>query len=699
MRKHAIEQLRNLALIGHGGSGKTSLAEAMLFDAGVIERLGATQSGTTVSDSDPDEVARQISISAALLPLEWKGCKLNVMDTPGYADFMGEVIACLRVADAAVLVVDALSGIEVQAERYWHMAVELGLPRLVVLNKLDKEHTDFGRALDEVRRRLRCRAVLLNVPLGDQDRMSGVVDLLTLQAHRPQSAAEQVAEAPAEAKAKAETYREQFVEAAAESDDELTAKYLEEETLSDEEVRHGLRAATLAGGAVPVVCCAATGNLGVISLLDAIIAYLPSPSDRPPAGGINPRTQAEETREASADAPLAALVFKTMADPYAGRLTLFRTYSGVLAADATVYNAKRESRERIAQPFFPHGKGQEAAPAVSAGDVGVLAKLHETLTGDTLCDDGQPILLPAPKFPDPVYSLALRPKSKGDEDKVGSALNRLMEEDPTLRVSNDPRTRETILSGLGDLHLEVTVDRLKRKFGVEVETGAPKVAYLETARTSVRVQGRHKKQSGGRGQYGDVWVILEPLERGGGFEFVNGIVGGVIPRNFIPAVERGVREAMERGVIAGCPVTDIRIRLVDGSHHSVDSSDLAFKIAGSLALQKAVQEADPVLLEPVMEVEVVVPDSMMGDIMGALSGKRGRILGAEPAALMAGGQAVRAHVPLAEMFTYASELRSMTGGRGSYAMKFSHYEELPPHLAQPIISKAQQEREEGREAR
>ena len=694
MRKYTTDQLRNVALVAHGGAGKTSLAEAMLFCAGVTDRLGKVEAGTTLSDSDPDEIERQISIVSALLPCDWRGHKLNLLDTPGYADFMGEVIAGLHVADSVVLVVDGVSGIEVGTERSWQMARDRGLATLIVVNKLDKEHSDFDTALSQARERLGCNPVALQLPIGRQTEFRGVVDLLRQKAVTFHDGKPQEGPVPGDMADAVAAARERIVEAAAESEDALTEKYLEEGTLSDEEVLRGLRVGTLAGVVTPVMCAAAVPNLGATTLLDAIVAWLPSPADRPAIKAHHPQSGAEESRTASTDVPTAAQVFKTTADPYAGKLSFFRTFSGLVHSDTPIFNATQQRSERIGPIMMLRGKTHEAVAGVAAGDIGVVAKLKETTTGDTLCDDRQPVLLLPIAFPDPVIAFSIKAKNKADEDKVGSGLNRLVEEDPTLRVSLDPQTHETILSGMGDLHLEVTVGRLRRKFGVEVETGLPTVAYRETVRGRSRVQGRHKKQTGGRGQFGDVWVRVEPAERGAGFEFVDEVTGGVVPRNFIPAVEKGVREAMERGVLAGYPVVDIRVTLDDGSSHSVDSSELAFKIAGSMALQKGVEEANPVLLEPIMAVEVVTPSEFMGDVMGGLNAKRGRIQGVEQSGA---NQVIKALAPQAEMFTYANELRSMTQGRAAYTMSFSHYEELPDHLAQRVIAEAAERREKERE--
>ncbi|KPJ64705.1 elongation factor G [candidate division KD3-62 bacterium DG_56] len=693
MKKYEAENIRNVALIGHMGAGKTSLCEAMLFTAGVVDRLGSVDGGTTVSDSDPDEIERKISLAVGLLPLEWRDHKINLIDAPGYSDFIGEVIGTLHVCDSCVLVVDAVAGVEVDAERYWAMADERGLGRLIVVNKLDKEHADFERTLTQIREQLGCRPTPLQIPIGEGTSFSGTIDLLRQKAITGTDTAVQEGNPPGDIADAVAKYREQMIEAAAEAEDSLTEKYLEEGGLSDQEVARGLRVAACGGQAVPVLCAAATRPSGARALLDATVSYLPSPADRDPVTGIHPETGAEESRPPSPDVPMATQIFKTAADPYAGRLTYFRTFSGSLHSDATVYNSVRRTRERVGQVYVPRGKAQEAVPAIPAGDIGVVAKLRESTTGETLCDESKPIVLPAIEFPEALLAVSIRAQSKADEDKLGNVLSRLLEEDRTLRVTHDPQTRETILAGMGDLHLSVALDRIQRKFGVAVERGEPAVAYRETIRGEASAQGKYKKQTGGRGQYGDVWVKVEPLERGVGFEFVDHIVGGVVPRNFIPAVEKGIREAMERGIVAGYPVVDLRVTLYDGSYHNVDSSDMAFKIAGSLAIQRAVGEARPALLEPIVSVEVTAPEQYMGDIMGSLNGKRGRILGMEP---VRNNQVIRALVPQAEMFTYANELRSLTQGRASYTMQFSHYEEVPEHLAQRVIDEQRAAREKER---
>jgi elongation factor G len=600
------------------------------------------------------------------------------------------VVAALSVADAVIVVIDATSGVEVQTERYWAWARERGLAAIAVVNKVDREQAEFGRCIEQLSKLPGCRPVPLYLPLGEGEQFEGLVDVMSRQALVYKQGSVSRQPLPAELEPMADEARGKLVEASAEADDELIDKYLEQGELSSEEVWRGLRLGTVSGKIVPLLAANATGCLGDDTLINAILALLPSAAERPAVAATNQKTGQAQMLEPSPEAPLAAFVFKTTADPYAGRLSFLRVWSGTLRSDSTVSNTGRQSRERIGQILVPKGKGQEAVPAVTAGDMGVVAKLHDALTGDTLSDEQQPVVLPGLSFPEPVHSLALHPKTRTDEDRMGQALHRITEEDPTIRVQTASQTRETTISGMGDLHLEVVAAKLKRKFNVELEMGRPKVPYLETFRKKASAQGKYKRQTGGRGQYGDVWVEYEPLPRGAGFEFVDKVVGGVVPKNYIAAVEKGIREAADRGVLARYPVVDIRARLYDGSHHPVDSSDMAFKISGSLSLQNAAAEADPVLLEPIMEVEVQIPEQFMGDIMGDLNSKRGKIMGIEPAGTT---QVVRALVPLAEMFAYASQLRSMTGGRGSYTMKFDHYEEVPPHIAQPLVEQAQKEKE------
>jgi elongation factor G len=692
--KYAIGKMRNVGLISHQGAGKTSLAEAMLYTSGVIDRLGRVDDSTATLDYDPEEQRRKVSISTALAHAEWAGHRVTIVDMPGYFDFVGEVKAGLRVVDSVAVLIDAVSGIEVGTELVWRYADELRLPRMVVVNKMDRENANWANAVASLTEVFGDRIVPVLLPIGQESGFRGVVDLLAGKAYTfagDASGKMTEGDIPADLVGAYNAARERLVEKAAEADDELTMKYLEEGDLSREEIATGLAAGTRSGRLVPVAPCSALKCVGAQKVLETMVSLLPSPADRPAAEGVDPRNNESVARAPSDTAPFSALVYKTMADPYVGRLTLFRVFSGILRSDGHTYNPNRRRSERIGQVYLPRGKQQDAVDHVSAGEIGAVAKLQETVTGDTLCDEAHPIVYEPMQFPSPVYAVAARPKSKGDEEKIGSGLARLTEEDPTVNVNRDAETAQLLVSGMGELQLDILTDRLKRKFGVEVQLSAPRMPYRETIRGSVRAQGRHKKQTGGRGQFGDVWIEMEPLESGQGFEFVDKIFGGSVPRQYIPAVEKGVREAMGEGIVAGYPVTDFRITLVDGSFHPVDSSEMAFKIAGSLAFKKAAAEARPVLLEPIVTIEVMVPDQYMGEVIGDLNKKRGRILGMEPSGRM---QVVRAQAPQAEVSRYAIDLRSITQGRGTFQMQFSHYEEVPGNIAEQVIEKARKAREE-----
>jgi elongation factor G len=687
MKDFKTEDIRNVALVGHGSTGKTSLAEAMLFSSGAVGRLGRVDEGTTVSDFDPDENKRKISINLSLLPCEWKGKKLNIIDTPGYADFVGEMKTGLRAADAAIVVVCAASGVEVGTEHSWAFADERSLPRMVVVNRMDRENADFFQTLSRLQSFFGKRCAPLQLPIGAQSSFEGVVDLLTLKSFRgekesegavPDSLSDQVAR-----------YREQLVEAIAEADDELINKYLEGEELSQEELTRGLRAGIAAGSVVPVLAGAASKGIGTSLILDAIAQYLPSPLDVGEAVAKNANTDQEESLKADAAGPLAALVFKTTADPYVGKLTYLRVCSGTLKGDSQAWNSNKGAAERIGQLFTVRGKSQEPTPQLVAGDIGALAKLAETSTGDTLSNKERPLLLSPASFPAPAFSAAVHPKTKADLDKMGSSLTRILEEDPTLQVHREPDTGETILSGLGEPHLEVTIDKIQRKFGVGLELTIPKVPYKETITASASSEHTHKKQTGGHGQYARVAIRLEPLPRGSGFEFANATVGGVVPKTYVPAVEKGVVEALREGVLAHYPLTDMKVTLFDGKDHPVDSSEMAFKIAGAVALKQGALEARPILVEPIVTLRVVVPEANTGDAMGDLNSKRAKVLGITPQEN--GFSMIEALVPLAEVQRYATDLRSITQGRGHYTLEFSHYEEVPAHQAQKIIDKAKEE--------
>ncbi|WP_458012694.1 elongation factor G [Candidatus Solincola sp.] len=690
MEKYATEKIRNVGLFGHNDSGKTSLAEAVLFNAGVIKRLGKVDEGNTVSDFDPDEQKRGISVKATPLTFEWKGYKINLMDTPGFADFIGEVVSTLRVIDGAVFVISAVAGVEVQTEIIWKMADEYGYPRIVFVNKMDRENASFQRCLDQLTELYGSRVVPFQLPIGEEHQFRGVVDLIANKAYvYGEGGKAEETEIPPEMAEHVQSAREKVIEGAAEASDALMEKYLEGEELDEKEVLDALLSGVLEGTLVPVLCGSATRNIAVDLLTAAMVNTLPSPLRLQEVRGTR-KGGGELALPAREDAPLAALVFNTISDPYVGRLSYFRVFSGTLKSDSTVYNSSRDREERVGQVFVVRGKTQIPVKELPAGDIGGVAKLSDTSTGDTLCDKDNPILLPPIEFPEPIMSLAVEPVSKGDEDKLSTALSRLAEEDPTFTVHRDTEVKQTIVSGMGEMHLDIMMERMSRKFGVNVKTDLPRVPYKETIRKTARAEGKHKKQTGGHGQFGIAWVEIEPLERGGGFEFVDKIVGGVIPKQFIPSVEKGIRKAMEEGYLAGYPIVDLRATVYDGKYHPVDSSDISFQIAGSLALKNAVAEADPYLLEPIMNVEILVPEAFMGDVMGDLNAKRGRILGMEA---VGGLQRIRAQVPLAEMLRYSIDLRSITGGRGTFRMELSHYEEVPSHLAAKIIEAAKQERE------
>lgn len=693
MKQYTTEQLRNICLAGHGGAGKTSFVEAALYGSGAIDRMGRVDEGNTVSDHDPEEVKRSISISTSVGPCEWQGHKVNFIDTPGYFDFVGEVKGALRVADVALIFACAVSGVEVGTEKVWNYAGENNMPRAFFINKMDRENANFDRVVDLLKQSFGTTVAPLQIPIGKEASFVGVIDLLTQKAYYYSDNGKKVEERPipSEFAAKVEEYRTGLVEAIAETDDELLMKYLDGEALTDEEIMRGVKVGILTGKLSPIFCGSSLKNVGIKSFLDAAVRYLPSPAAFAPQTGISPKTNAEEQRAPLTTTPFSAVVFKTMADPYVGKLSLFRVYSGVFKSDSSTYNASKESQERIGQLFVVRGKNQEATTEIVAGDIGAVAKLQATGTGDTLCDKDNPIRYAGITFPNPVMSLAVEPKSKGDEEKIGSSFTRLLEEDPTFMVKREVETKQTIISGMGDLHLDVIVSRIAKKFGVEVVLSVPRVPYRETIRGTTRIEGKHKKQSGGKGQFGHVWIEMEPTEPGVGFEFIDKVFGGSVPRNFIPAVEKGIRETLDEGVVAGYPVVDTRVTLVDGSSHPVDSSEMAFKIAGSLAFKKGFMVCRPILLEPVMNVEVTVPDEYMGDIIGDLNKKRGRILGMEP---HGGLQMVKAQAPLAELFKYATDLRSMTQGRASFTVTHSHYEEVPGNVAEAIIAASAKKEEE-----
>lgn len=689
MKQYPIDKLRNIGLVAHGGAGKTSLTEALLYTSRAIDRLGRVEDGTTVSDHDPEETRRTISIGASLAPVEWQGHKINLIDTPGYFDFVGEVRGAMRISDAALIVACAVSGVEVGTEKVWNYCNEYDIPRGFFINKLDRENANFQRTLGQLRQTFGLSVAPVMLPIGAEASFSGVVDIVSQKAYSFTDNGRQVQEQeiPADMQDQVEEYRTALVEVVAESDDELLMKYLEGEPLTDEEVQTGVRQCIQSGQLVPVFCGSAAKNLGMQLVLDTIVSSFPSPLQREAVKGTNPKTGEEETRAADENQPFSALVWKTMADPYVGKLSLFRVYSGVFRSDSSVWNVNQEQQERVGQLFVVRGKGQEAVPQVGAGDIGAVAKLDAT-TGDTLAEKDQPVQYKAISFPEPVMSLAVEAKSKGDEDKIGSGLNRLVDEDPTLLIRRDAETKQLIISGMGDLHLDVITSKLAKKFGAEVNLITPRVPYRETIRGTTKVEGKHKKQSGGKGQFGHVWLEMGPAEQGAGLVFEDKIFGGSVPRQYIPAVEKGVRETMEEGVLAGYPVVDVVVGLTDGSYHSVDSSEMAFKIAASMAFKKGFMQARPIILEPIMSVEVTVPEQYMGDIIGDLNKKRGRVLGMEPSGSF---QVVKALVPQSEVFRYATDLRSMTQGRASFTSVFAQYEEVPQNVAEQIIAEAAKE--------
>jgi elongation factor G len=691
LKPYEANDIRNVLLVGHGGSGKTTLLEAMLFTSGATTRMGTVEDGNTVSDFEPEEIKKGISVSLGMAPVEWNGVKINVLDAPGYTDFIGDVRTAIRAVDAVVLVVSAVDGVEVQTEVAWELAVEAGLPRAILINKLDRERASFERTLEQLVQSFGTQVAPLELPLGEEHDFEGVADLLGRKAYRYGTGPNaEEGEWPDDISGKADPFREKLMEAVAESDDALIEKYLEEGELSEDEVVHGVKRGFAEARIAPVLCAAAARPLGVLQF---IADEFPSPIDRGPIMVIA-KDGEEKQRACDPDQPLTAYVFKTVSDPFVGHITMFRVFSGRMRPDASVSNATKGTDERIGQLFTLRGKEHDTLSEVPAGDIAAVAKLAHTTTGDTFSTKDDPVTLPAVEMPEPLLAFAITPKTKGDEDKLSIALSRLKEEDPTLRVDRSDETHETVMYGMGEAHLDVQIERMKRKFGVEVTTAPAKIAYRETIRGPGKGVGRHVKQTGGHGQYAVCNIEVEPLPRGEGFEYVDKIFGGAIPHQFIGSVEKGIVKTMQQGVISGNPMVDIRCTLVDGKFHSVDSSDMAFQLAGSLALKEAAAAAGVVLLEPIVEVDVVVPESHTGDIMGDLNAKRAKIQGVE--SVGAGKQRVRALVPQAEVARYSIDLRSMTGGRAAFTMRFSHYEEVPSHLADKIIAAAQQAKEDAK---
>jgi len=697
MKVYDAPSIRNVAVVGHGGCGKTSLVSAMLFDMGAVNRMGRVDDGSTVTDFDPDEIDRRISLQCALAWGEWKKSKVNLLDAPGYANFLSEARAALRVADAALLVVDAVSGVEVQTEKVWGYAADYDIPRLIVVNRMDRERASFLRALESLQRSFGRGVVPLAIPLGEEKGFVGLAELVAEKAdvyESDQSGKFKSVDVPPEVQDAARSWREKLVEMVAESNEDLMEAFFNDGTLAQADLVRGLRQAVMAGKIFPVLPASSLRNVGIHPLLDAVVDLLPSPADRGEVAGTDPVKKGEVTRKPAPDAPLSAFVFKTLADPHAGRITLFRVYSGTMKSDTTVHNASRDVAERLGSLELLQGKTQTPVAEIQAGDIGAVAKLKETQTNDTLCDKAHPIVYPPVVFPEPATTFAIEPKTRGDEDKISAALHRLMEEDLVLRVSRDAQTHEMLLSGMGQLHVEVVVGKLRKRFKVEVNLRKPKIPYRETIKAAAEGHGRHKKQTGGHGQFGDCKIRMKPLPRGSDFKFVDDIFGGSIPKNFIPAVEKGIQDARVRGFVAGYPMVDFQVELFDGQYHDVDSSEMSFKIAGSLAYKDAVAKCRPTILEPVMKVEIAVPEEYAGAVMGDLSSRRGRPQGMEPRGSL---QVIKAEVPLSEMLSYDAELTSMTGARGSYHMEMSHYDEVPGHLQDKIVAASKAERGEVKE--
>ncbi|HPP06435.1 MAG TPA: elongation factor G [Syntrophorhabdaceae bacterium] len=695
MKKYEPNMIRNVGIFSHGGEGKTSIVEAMLFLAGENNRIGRVDDGTSLMDYEPEEIERKITISSSLACFEWNKFKFNLLDTPGDDNFIADAKLCMKVVDAAIIVVSAVAGVKVQTEKVWGYANEFGIPACIFINKMDRERADFEATVEDIKKNFTDRTILpIQLPIGKEENFKGLVDLLSMKAYvfkDDTSGDYETLEIPKELIDNAQTHREKLVEIAVEMDDEVMERYLNGEEIKEEEIEKCLKKGIWEKKIVPILCGSAAKNVGIQPLLDSIIKHYPPPTFKKEIEAIDIKTGETKMVEIGPDKPFSAYVFKTITDPFAGKLTLFRVYSGEIHPDMTVLNATKDQKERIGQIFYLVGKKQKPAGLATFGDIAVIAKLKDVGTGDTLCDEKFPVKYKPVELPTPLISFSLQPKAKGDEDKLNSSLARLMEEDLTIKYKRDEQTKEFILSGMGQIHIEVIVEKLKRKFGVDVELKEPKVPYKETIKGTAKVQGKYKRQSGGRGQYGDTWLELSPLPRGAGFEFVDKIVGGVIPKQYIPAVEKGIVEAMEQGILAGFPVTDIKVTLYDGSYHEVDSSEMAFKIAASMGFKKGLEQSNPTLLEPIMKLEVIVPEENMGDVMGDLNSRRGKIMGVEA---KGNYQVVKAVVPMAEILKYAPDLRSMTGGRGTFTVEFSHYEEVPAHIAAKIIEAAKKEREQ-----
>lgn len=676
MKVYPSTNIRNVGIVAHQGAGKTSLTEALIFNTGVVNRLGKVDEGNTVADYHPEEIKRKSTINTSLVACEWSGHKINILDVPGFSDFFGEVSSTLRVADSLVMVLDSVAGVEVSTEIIWDIADENNIPLIAFANKMDRENADFSKTLDSMKEKLSRQIVPVQVPIGKESDFSGVIDLIAMKAYKYADGKASEVPIPADLQAEAENYREVMVEAAAEGEDDLTLKYLDGEELTGEEIIAGLKAGVANAKVVPLLCGSATKNIAVDKLMDILVGYAPGPL--------------EVLGEEAATKPTAALIFKTLADPYVGKISMFKVFQGSLKADSVLHNPVKNQDEKISQPATTQGKTQIPLAEFPCGDIGVVTKLSQTVTGDTLTTKDSGTILAGVNFPEPTLSVAIAPKTKGDEDKLGNAIARLLEEDPTLRFQKNVETRQTQLTGMGEAHLNITIDRLLRKFGVDVDTVDLKVPYRETIRGNAqRIEGKHKKQSGGHGQYGHVFIDIGP-DYENDFTFEEKIFGGSVPKQYIPAVEKGIRESMAEGILAGFPVSNIKIVLVDGSYHDVDSSEMAFKLAANIAFKKACEQAKPIILEPIMDVEVFVPDSYMGDIMGDMNTKRGRIMGMEKSGKM---QLIRAQAPLVEMYRYAIDLKSITQGRGRFTMAFSRYEEVPANIAEKVIAAAKAEKE------
>ena len=680
-----IERLRNIGIVAHIDAGKTTTTERILYYTGKTYKIGEVHEGAATMDWMPQERERGITITAATTACYWKDHQINIIDTPGHVDFSVEVVRSMKVLDGIIFIFSAVEGVQPQSEANWRWADRFGVPRIAFINKLDRLGADFYRVFNEIEKKLSIKPVAIQIPIGAEDDFKGVVDLMEMKAiiwlEETLGAKYEIVDIPQEYVDKAQEWHAKMVEAIVEKDDELMMKYLEGEEIPKEDLKRVLRKATINKELVPVLCGSAFKNKGVQPLLDAVLDYLPSPLDVPPVRGINPKTGQEEERKPFDDEPFCAYAFKVMSDPYAGQLTYFRVFSGKVTAGSYVYNATKDKKERVGRLLLMHANSREDVQEAAAGEI-VAAVGMDAATGDTLCDEKYPILLEKLEFPEPVISMAIEPKTKKDQEKLSQELNKFMKEDPTFKASVDPETGQTLIHGMGELHLEIIVDRMKREYGIEVNVGKPQVAYKETIKGKAVAEGKFIRQTGGRGQYGHAVIEVEPLERGQGFIFENAIVGGIIPKEFIPAVEEGVKEAMQNGVLAGYPVVDVKVKLFDGSYHEVDSSEMAFKIAGSMAFKEAAKKAGLVLLEPIMEVEVETPEDYVGDVIGDLNSRRGRIVGMENKGVIT---AIKAYVPLAEMFGYATTLRSLTQGRGTFIMKFSHYDEVPQHIAEQII--------------